>query len=298
MGYTPGGGEERGRLAFVLINRVNEIADGYSTARSLVLGAAIAHELGHLLISKEHTNTGIMKAYLNQSDFRKARKGELRLTAEQARHIRNSRNRVAPSEDVADNLLSKGCRSAPFAVADHCEAADAPRSADPRPTLNLEHRNMTTLAPAVLAEARETVTQIYRAAGIGVQWKTVGADFGVYVMSRPPQAARVSRFALGYVPGNEANRGHLAFVLADRIRDRSSELVVSFQLVLGLTMAHEVAHLLLPHESHSVNGLMRSVWNASDYRKARLGQLLFTDEEAQLMRDRLSAEPVAAQAAP
>src|SRR5688572_16179290 len=66
MGYTPGGGEERGRLAFVLMNRVNEIADGYSTARWLVLGAAVAHELGHLLISKEHTHTGIMKAYLNQ----------------------------------------------------------------------------------------------------------------------------------------------------------------------------------------------------------------------------------------
>ena len=98
MGYTPGGGEERGRLAFVLINRVNEIADRYSTARSIVLGAAIAHELGHLLISKEHSKTGIMKAYFNQSDFRKARQGELRLTAEQARHIRNSSARVAPSE--------------------------------------------------------------------------------------------------------------------------------------------------------------------------------------------------------
>ena len=65
MGYTPGGGAERRRLAFVLINRVHEIADGYSTARSIVLGAAMAHELGHLLISKEHTQTGIMKAYLN-----------------------------------------------------------------------------------------------------------------------------------------------------------------------------------------------------------------------------------------
>ena len=63
-------------------------------------------------------------------------------------------------------------------------------------------------------------------------------------------------------------------------------------------MAHEVAHLLLPYESHSVDGIMRSAWNASDYWKARLGQLLFTDEEAQLMRDRLSAESVAVQAEP
>jgi hypothetical protein len=154
------------------------------------------------------------------------------------------------------------------------------------------------LSPAVLAEARETLTQIYHVAGIGVQWKTVGADFTVFVISRPPPAVQVSRFALGYVPSSKARRGRQAFVLADRVRNRSSELVVSLQLVLGLTMAHEVAHLLLPHESHSVNGLMRSVWNSADYRKARLGQLLFTDEEAQLIRDRLLAQPVAAPAAP
>ena len=83
--------------------------------------------------------------------------------------------------------------------------------------------------------------------------------------------------------------------LSSRIAsEQSSELFVSLHLVLGLTMAHEVAHLLLPDESHSADGLMRSAWNASDYWKARLGQLRFTDEEAQLMRDRLSAEPVTA----
>ena len=180
----------------------------------------------------------------------------------------------------------------------HSPAAGPHQSPAPRPTLNLELRNTTTLSPAVLAEARATLTQIYHAAGIGVQWKTVGADFTVFVISRPPPAVRVSSFALGYVPSNNARRGRQAFVLADRVRNRSSELVVSLQLVLGLTMAHEVAHLLLPHESHSVDGLMRSTWNAADYWKARLGQLLFTNEEAQLMRDRLSAEPVAAQTAP
>jgi hypothetical protein len=99
MGYTPGGGEERGRLAFVMIKRVNEIADGYSTARSIVLGVAIAHELGHLLISKEHTETGIMKAYLNHSDFRKARQRELRFTTEQARLIRNSQRSYSTERD-------------------------------------------------------------------------------------------------------------------------------------------------------------------------------------------------------
>jgi hypothetical protein len=88
MGYTPGGGTERGRLAFVMVNRVLEISDGYGAPRSVVLGVAIAHELGHLLLSKEHSTAGIMKPYLNQADFRSARNGRLLFTDEQARILR------------------------------------------------------------------------------------------------------------------------------------------------------------------------------------------------------------------
>ena len=59
---------------------------------------------------------------------------------------------------------------------------------------------MTTLSSAELGEARDTLTRIYHAAGIGVQWKTVEADFTVFVISRPPPAERISRFVVGYVP--------------------------------------------------------------------------------------------------
>ena len=88
MGFTPGTDDARGRLAFVLINRVNEVAAGYGASPSIVLGTAIAHELGHLLISKEHTTVGIMQPYLNQSDFRNAWEGRLLFTSEQAEAIR------------------------------------------------------------------------------------------------------------------------------------------------------------------------------------------------------------------
>jgi hypothetical protein len=95
MGVTPGTDDERGRLAFVLINRVNEVAAGYGASPSIVLGAAIAHELGHLLISKEHTPVGIMQPYLNQSDFRAAREGRLRFTSEQAEAVRQKARMLA-----------------------------------------------------------------------------------------------------------------------------------------------------------------------------------------------------------
>lgn len=73
-----------------MINRVHEIAADYGSTRSVVLGTAIAHELGHLLLSKDHSTTGIMKPYLNQSDFRNVRNGRLVFTDEQADVIRRN----------------------------------------------------------------------------------------------------------------------------------------------------------------------------------------------------------------
>ena len=159
-----------------------------------------------------------------------------------------------------------------------------------QPSLTLDLRNTAEVSTAVLADAKKVLTQIYNAAGIDVQWTTAGADFTVIVIFRPPPAVRVSSFALGYTPSNKGQRSRQAFVLADRIRNRSSELGISFHLILGMTMAHEVAHLLLPFNSHSRDGIMRKEWTQSDYQKARLGWLLFTDEQALVMRDELSAD--------
>ena len=95
MGFTPGTDDVRGRIAFVLINRVNEVADGYRVSPFIVLGAAIAHELGHLFTSKEHHVTGIMQPYFNQSDFRNAREGRLLFTSGQAEAVRQRARMLA-----------------------------------------------------------------------------------------------------------------------------------------------------------------------------------------------------------
>jgi hypothetical protein len=97
MGFTPATDDARGRLAFVLMDRVNKVAAGYTVLPSIVLGAAIAHELGHLLISGEHQAVGIMQLNLNQSDFRLAREGRLLFTVEQAEAIRRSAGVIASS---------------------------------------------------------------------------------------------------------------------------------------------------------------------------------------------------------
>jgi hypothetical protein len=45
---------------------------------AVLLGAVIAHELGHLLFGRSHTHTGVMSSRLGPQEMRLASRGELR----------------------------------------------------------------------------------------------------------------------------------------------------------------------------------------------------------------------------
>ena len=76
---------------------------------------------------------------------------------------------------------------------------------------------MTTLSPAVLAEARQTLTQIDHAAGIGVQWKTPMQTYSLRRYPWPPRRTTL-QLRSRICAERHAKRGRHAFVLADRIR--------------------------------------------------------------------------------
>jgi hypothetical protein len=75
-------------VACVLQSRVDAIADGYSAPRPIALAAAIAHELGHLLMFNAHSKTGIMRPTWNQPDFQAAIHGKLLFASQQAAAMR------------------------------------------------------------------------------------------------------------------------------------------------------------------------------------------------------------------
>jgi hypothetical protein len=90
VGFAPCTESARGHIAYIFQTRVDNIAAGYSAARSVVLGAAIAHEVGHLLLPlNAHSTTGIMRAEWNQVDFQRALQGQLLFTREQIAQIRS-----------------------------------------------------------------------------------------------------------------------------------------------------------------------------------------------------------------
>jgi hypothetical protein len=82
--------------AGVLYDRVQRLDSGRAS-ETILLGHAIAHELGHLLLGPgRHSAAGIMKADWNSRDLELAGQGRLAFHSEERRHIQaNVQRRLA-----------------------------------------------------------------------------------------------------------------------------------------------------------------------------------------------------------
>jgi hypothetical protein len=78
------GQSQSGVLATIYADRVEWMASRAGINRNVLLGRAIAHELGHLLLGAGHTSTGIMRRHWTVNDLRCERPGDWEFTKEQA----------------------------------------------------------------------------------------------------------------------------------------------------------------------------------------------------------------------
>jgi len=85
IGVALGAGNRHGWLAYVFYERIVHLAERNGIAVSAVLGAAIAHELGHLLMPHGcHSSRGLMRPDWNRADLLTADGHGLRFTVEHA----------------------------------------------------------------------------------------------------------------------------------------------------------------------------------------------------------------------
>ena len=74
--------------AWVYYQRVELLAESRVASRDEILGHAIAHEIGHLLLGPDsHSPSGIMRANWDQKYLEEASRGQLHFTPDQARLI-------------------------------------------------------------------------------------------------------------------------------------------------------------------------------------------------------------------
>jgi hypothetical protein len=179
------------------------------------------------------------------------------------------------------------------------------------PEITIHVHNYARVAPETLVEAEEVTTGILREAGVETRWadsvlkaKDDPEPFAghltysfsdIQLSILPPEMS--DRFGLpknvmGVVPRSDAQ---IAYVFDSKVealfqttlRAYSTGHIdrrVSESQILGIAIAHELGHLLLALQGHSAEGIMRADWGLRDLRNATFGMLLFTPQQAEVLR--------------
>jgi hypothetical protein len=141
--------------------------------------------------------------------------------------------------------------------------SDAASTPDSVVVLHVDDR--AQLTPAVLAVAEIETTRIYAAAGVRATWEhgTVDPharlDDVMHVVVVICDAA--SEGLDSTVAGRAARGTGRVYIYYSRVALMALQHARHVGTMLGMIIAHEVGHLLLPQDSHSIAGIMRADLN-------------------------------------
>jgi hypothetical protein len=158
------------------------------------------------------------------------------------------------------------------------------------------------LSPRVLADAEAEATKIYRKAGISILWILCKSSPGIVQSDlRRQELPSATHFNLRIVPRaltfgdgvfgvaflSPEGTGAYSDVFYDSVERLDLNWHAGLSRVLGHVIAHELGHLMLGSNAHSRQGLMCPSWHRDELQLASKGALLFSTEQARLMRDKL-----------
>jgi hypothetical protein len=152
----------------------------------------------------------------------------------------------------------------------------------------------------VLGEAEKEAARIFHAGGVEISWVNCigGSDVGrcrvqpgvnefVVHIVMSGKTSSDSVFGVAFVA--EDGSGKYCDVFFRRIKQQSEESNLGVERLLGYVISHELGHLLLGSRSHSPWGIMMPTWRNAELQEAKMGMLLFHQEQAQLMRTRIDS---------
>jgi hypothetical protein len=154
--------------------------------------------------------------------------------------------------------------------------------------------NSSPASEEMVARAEGVATDIFTPAGFRVRWVSCGSATMGPGCNGPwePTSLRVriirKRYddypgeALGYAAAG--SKDLVIFYETVQILARSAITLADSHEILGITLAHEIGHLLLGPGHHSATGLMRADWSRADLEDAAKGRLQFSKEQARRMR--------------
>ena len=160
----------------------------------------------------------------------------------------------------------------------------------------------------ILALAEQRTSQIFSSAGVDVVWincihgpsttpdqgciRTYGPrDLVLRITSHVSRATSDAAFGVAWLAADGS--GRYADVFWTRAQELRTNSNADLGRILGSVMAHEIGHLLLGANSHSVSGLMQARWGGGALHRIVTGTLLFSPAQGAYMQARLSSASVA-----
>lgn len=158
---------------------------------------------------------------------------------------------------------------------------------------------------AWLSGAEDQAWKIFRRAGLETVWLNCSAkleevepsscrfsDTTHLTLKIIPRAVNVQvrdrLNVLGTSYPDEKGVGYFAYVFYDRVQELAERRKLGPALLANV-MAHEIGHLLLGSNTHSLSGIMCAQWNYDQLRNVGEGVMSFLPSESRTIRDRLRA---------
>ena len=162
---------------------------------------------------------------------------------------------------------------------------------DGMPSVLLYLANQAGVSSDIVCDARQEVIRIYAQIGVRVIWSehTTGSPKDPLVVVIAPltgQWVELTR-TFGLAVRGAHSSGRLAYIFYDRVHPLAEKHQIRVACLLGVAIAHEIGHLLLPYGSHSPSGLMQGEWDNRQFLLARDGLLGFTAQQGELIRAHL-----------
>ena len=160
----------------------------------------------------------------------------------------------------------------------------------------LQMNNVVHAPTGHLERAQQEVIRLYRNIGVDVAWTEPEAASApairvVLVPYDPGGTSRREKPVMGAAVLTALGTS-VAYIFYRQVEAQARQYDVSLAMILASAIAHEVGHLLLPDGRHSTDGLMRACWTRGDFQRAEQGQLLFSSEQAALIRARTGLQPL------
>ena len=156
--------------------------------------------------------------------------------------------------------------------------------------------------PAASPQALSVAATILEDAGVQVTWTSCGSERHsepvceslltstdlLLRMIRSTDDSNRHWLALGFsLIDRQQHTGVLATVYVDQVASLARESGVDGSLLLGRAIAHEIGHLLIGTNQHSIKGVMRARWTRQDLQRDSPDQWRFTRADMMAMRERV-----------